>query len=258
MKGAATFMKSDRMLWTYSRLINGETLNKKELAQHFHVTERSIQRDLEALRSFLAEQCLPHTIVYDKKDRGYRMERGGQSVPSSGEILAVCKILLASRSLCQAEMLSLTDKLIACCAPREQEAAASMIACERHNYRSPQDHGPVLDGLWEIGQAVEGYLVMEIAYRQPDGEIVCCSLEPVGLLFSECHFCLVGFPQEEPLGKGVETPDAPLPAVFRLDRIQRFTVTEKPIASPAAARFRAEAFEKGLDILMKNLEDYVN
>lgn len=41
--------KSDRLLLMYSRLVNGEILNKKELAQCFHVTERSIQRDIEAL-----------------------------------------------------------------------------------------------------------------------------------------------------------------------------------------------------------------
>lgn len=46
-------VKSERLLQIYSRLVSGETLKKKELAQYFHVTERSIQRDIEALRCFL-------------------------------------------------------------------------------------------------------------------------------------------------------------------------------------------------------------
>ena len=47
-----TAMKTDRVLKIYSSLVNGDILRKKELAQQFHVTERSIQRDMESLRCF--------------------------------------------------------------------------------------------------------------------------------------------------------------------------------------------------------------
>jgi len=44
-------VKSARLLAIYSELMNGATLSKTELAQRFHVTQRSIQRDMEALWS---------------------------------------------------------------------------------------------------------------------------------------------------------------------------------------------------------------
>ena len=47
-----TALKTDRVLKIYSRLVNGDILRKKELAQQFHVTERSLQRDMESLRCF--------------------------------------------------------------------------------------------------------------------------------------------------------------------------------------------------------------
>lgn len=47
-----TALKIDRVLKIYSQLVNGDVLRKKELAQQFHVTERSIQRDIESLRYF--------------------------------------------------------------------------------------------------------------------------------------------------------------------------------------------------------------
>ena len=56
-------VKSERLLQIYSRLVGGDILSKKELAQHFHVTERSIQRDMEALRCFFAEQGLRQDII---------------------------------------------------------------------------------------------------------------------------------------------------------------------------------------------------
>lgn len=52
----STTLKTDRILNIYSRLVNGDTLRKKELAQQFHVTERSVQRDMESLRCFFTEQ----------------------------------------------------------------------------------------------------------------------------------------------------------------------------------------------------------
>ena len=52
-----TVGKSERLLQIYSRLADGETLHKKDLAQQFHVTERSVQRDMEALRCFLQSRA---------------------------------------------------------------------------------------------------------------------------------------------------------------------------------------------------------
>ena len=65
-----TALKTDRVLKIYSRLVNGDILRKKELAQQFHVTERSVQRDMESLRCFFAEQRLRQDIVYDKGAKG--------------------------------------------------------------------------------------------------------------------------------------------------------------------------------------------
>ena len=108
-----TAMKTDRVLKIYSRLVNGDILRKKELAQQFHVTERSVQRDMESLRCFFAEQGLRQDIVYDKAAKGYRLESPACSLLNNSEILAVCKILLESRSMRKDEMLPILEKLIA-------------------------------------------------------------------------------------------------------------------------------------------------
>ena len=60
-----TSVKSERLLQIYSRLASGDVLPKKELAQQFHVTERSIQRDMESLRCFFAEQGLQQDRLVD-------------------------------------------------------------------------------------------------------------------------------------------------------------------------------------------------
>ena len=101
----------------YSRLTQGDVLHKTELARWFHVTEKSIQRDIEELRCFFAEHHLNQDVVYYPKRKGYRLINTIPKGLTNSEILAVCKILLESRSLRKDEMLPILDKLLDCAVP---------------------------------------------------------------------------------------------------------------------------------------------
>lgn len=58
-----TEAKSARLLEIYSRLVNGEFLGKAALAEQYHVSDRSIQRDMESLRCFITNQSLAQDIL---------------------------------------------------------------------------------------------------------------------------------------------------------------------------------------------------
>ena len=147
--------KSARLLDLYARFISGQTLNKQNLASEYGVTTRSIQRDMESLRCFLMEKGLSQEIIYDRRHGGYRMVSSVPSGLTNSEILAVCKILLESRSMRRDEMLPILDKLVDCCVPEENKRAVQqMIGNEKLHYIEPHHGQPVLRGLWELGQAV--------------------------------------------------------------------------------------------------------
>ncbi len=106
-------------------------IHKREEAQRFGVTEKSIQRDIDTLRAFLESDTVGQTVVYDKRLSGYRMDTENGKLTNS-EILAVCKILLESRSLPRADMNTLLDKLLACCVPESNKKQVSaLMATER-------------------------------------------------------------------------------------------------------------------------------
>lgn len=107
-----TDIMSSQLLSIYSDLVNEKVLTKAELAQRFHVTERSIQRDVKSLRLFLAEQMAAQDIVYDRKRKGYRLTNTVQTGLTNSEILAVCKILLENRSMMKEEMYLILDDFI--------------------------------------------------------------------------------------------------------------------------------------------------
>ena len=199
-------VKSARLLEIYSRLSEGTVLKKSELAQDFHVTQRSIQRDIEDLRCFFAERHLEQDVIYDTKLRGYRLMQATPKGLSNSEILAVCKILLESRSMRKDEMLPILDKLICCAVPESsQKAVKALIANEELHYVEPHHNRPILDGLWEIGQAIKNQQIIEIEYeRMKEPRLVRRRVQPVGIMFSEYYFYLTAFLEDK---TDFENPD---------------------------------------------------
>lgn len=242
--------KSDRLLYIHARLANGDILNKKELARRFCVTERSIQRDIESLRCFFTEQGLHQDILYDKKAHGYRLECEASGMLSNSEILAVCKILLESRSMKKEEMMPILDKLLSCCVPEEnRKAVTKLIANERYHYIPPRHGKKVLSGLWEIGQAIEQHRVMEIQYEKIGGQIVNRTIEPVGLMFSEYYFYLVGFLRNVEKKETFDNPDDLFPTIYRVDRILSFSITDRYFTPAYTSRFQEGEFRKRVQFM---------
>lgn len=243
-----TAVKSERLLRIYSRLAEGEVLRKRELAQRFHVTERSIQRDMESLRAFCAGQGLRREIVYDRGAGGYRLEGSAGALLSNSEILAVCKILLESRSMRRDEMLPVLDKLVACCVPEESKrAVADLLANEKYHYIEPHHGRPILPGLWELGQAVRERRVTEIVYeRMKEPKLVHRRVLPVGILFSEYYFYLTAFLEDK---TDFENPDDLFPTIYRIDRILEFRVLEERFQVPYKDRFQEGEFRKRVQFM---------
>lgn len=248
--GTPADAKSMRLLTMYNRLLAGKILHKSELVQEFEITRRSVQRDIESLRIFLAEERPGVEIIYDMAEKGYRLENAEPKELSNSEILAVCKILLESRSMCQDEMIPILDKLIESCVPESSKKAVQrLIANERLHYVQPRHGRPILDGLWEIGQAVEQHRVMQIVYQKLTGERVERTIEPAGLMFSEYYFYLVGFLRDVDKKKEFENPDDLFPTIYRVDRIQSFTVTEEHFTPAYATRFQEGEFRKRVQFM---------
>ena len=243
--------KSVRLLTIYSRLANDEILNKSQLAQEFHVTERSIQRDMEDLRTFVTEQMLMQEIIYDPKAKGFRLANSVPKSLTNSEILAVSKILLESRSMRRDEMMPILDKLISCCVPAEnRKAVGALVANERYHYVEPRHGRPVLSGLWEIGQAVQRQNVMKICYEKMGGtEIVERTIEPAGLLFSEYYFYLVAFIRDIDRVTEFENPDDLFPTIYRIDRIRSFEVLDEHFQVPYKDRFEEGEFRKRVQFM---------
>lgn len=246
--GNTSALKSDRVLCIYLELTQGKLLNKKELSRRFCVTERSIQRDLGALRCFLIERGMEQDIAYDKVSGGYFFRDTSLRTLSNSEVLAVCKILLESRSMRKDEMLPILDKLIACCVPEQnRKAVQTLISNEKYHYIEPHHGKQILSGLWEIGYAIQVQQIMEIQYeRMKEPKLVTRRILPVGIMFSEYYFYLTAFLEDK---TGFENPNDLFPTIYRIDRIHSFRILDEHFHMPYKDRFEEGEFRKRVQFM---------
>ena len=241
--------KSARLLEIYANLSRGDVLSKAELSAQYHISERSIQRDMESLRSFIANHNLGQEVVYDYARKGYRLIQSNPRGLTNDEILAVCKILLESRSLRRDEMLPILDKLVECAVPAQnQKLVDELIANEAFHYIPPHHDKPILGSLWALGEAVRYQRVMEIEYARMKGpETVKRRVLPVGIMFSEYYFYLCAY-----ISVSEDTPDVvkhPFPTIYRIDRIAEFEVLDEHFHVPYADRFQEGEFRKRIQFM---------
>ncbi len=247
--------KSGRILAIYSKLLNGLTVNKTEEAEYFGVSVKSIQRDLEDIRMFLAEQSVQGgaigELVYDPLDKGYRLEQSAGIRLGNEETLAVCKILLDSRAFTKKEMMDILDKLVANCVPRRnQKLITDLIANERFHYIEPLHKKVFLDKLMKLGEAVRECRVIRIRYTKMKGKAtVERKLWPLAVMFSEFYFYLVGFIEGIDREKAFENADDPFPTIYRIDRIENLEVTDEHFNIPYADRFEEGEFRKRVQFM---------
>ena len=246
----------DRMLELYTRLAEGKLIYKAEEAEHYKCSLRSIQRDIEDLRTFFHNQSdasgVVQDIIYDKKLKGYKLMPPLRNVLSNKEVFAVLKILLESRSLSKEELDPILDKLIDCCVPKECKGyVTNLISNERFHYVPPRHNKEVLDTMWRLGEALREHKEVEVDYRKPgDGSLVHRVLRPAGIMFSEFYFYLAGFivPKQDDSFKE-EVEKDPFPTIYRIDRIESLEVTSKHYNVPYDSRFEEGEFRKRVQFM---------
>ena len=189
----------------------GKTINKSDEACIFGVDERSIQRDIDDIRSFLDERSISsgdgRTIEYDRTKKGFIMVGDEPSMMTNSEILAVSKILLESRAFSQRELKTILDKLVEGCVPlKNMKLVSDLIANEKYHYVELNHKEYIQDKLWSIGSDIHEHNLVSLRYARANAprESIKRVVEPLSILFSEYYFYLNAYiVEKDELGKYV-------------------------------------------------------
>lgn len=244
-----------RVLQIYSKLLDGYVVNKAAEATRYGVNERSIQRDIDHIRNFLDDDSertgIVNTIVYDRIERGYRLETIYKLRLQNSEVLALCKILLDSRAFTKAEMTEMLDKLISCCVPMvNQKRVKELIRNEEYHYVEPRHKTRFIETMWDLGQAITESKYIEIDYyRTKDKSIVHRKLRPAAIMFSEYYFYLTAFIDDKEIQKDFDVLNDSFPTIYRIDRIRSLKILRERFSIPYTSRFQEGEFRKRIQFM---------
>ncbi|MFZ2304326.1 MAG: WYL domain-containing protein [Streptococcus suis] len=247
--------KIERVLGIYTKLMNGCLANKVEEAQNYGVNERSIQRDIDDIRNFLELDSentgFVNSVIYDRIDRGYRLEQIYKMKLTNSEVLALCKILLDSRAFTKTEMTEMLDKLISCCVPKvNQKLVTDLISNEEFHYVEPRHKTQFIDAMWDIGQAIRNCHYIEIDYfRMKDKAVVKRKVKPGAIMFSEYYFYLKAFIDDEEVRKDFDVINDSFPTIYRIDRIKKLKLLDEKFHIPYSSRFEEGEFRKRIQFM---------
>ena len=244
-------MKDIRLLELYDRLLKNEDIDIKKYAEENKVNIRTAERDIKTIRNFLAKKNKTE-LIHNSKKKKYQLTYTEDSINlTKSEILAISKILLASRAFLKDEISLIIDKIVKQCGPgQDLDLIQELLKNEKFHYIELQHKKSFITHIWKLGQAIKDRKKVEIAYKKMDGNMVRRVIDPVGLMFSEYYFYLLAHIENIDKEKYFCNKDDLYPTIYRLDRIEDFQVlNEKYTPTLYKNRFQEGLFRKQVQFM---------
>jgi predicted DNA-binding transcriptional regulator YafY len=235
--------KTHRILRIYEKLIAGDGIVRKELADYFDVSKKTIKRDLKEIDRYFKEvdsNYHDNYINYDYQNKAYFLEDNKLDLTQK-EILAIVKVILESRAFCKSETKKIINKLITKVPLNLQDDIKEIIANELYHYSELEHQSKLLDLIWNISLAVKENRVIQLKYNSLSKDnLVERKIEPMGLMFSEYYFYLIAhhYGQKDDFK-----------ITYRLDRIEDFKISTEHYKVNYTDRFQEGEFRKRIQFM---------
>lgn len=229
-----------RILQLYDKLRKGLIINKHETALELGVNNRTIQRDIENIRTYLSDFFAGQEIVYDRDCNGYRLNGEVTQSISAEELLSITKILLESRALNTDEMQKVIQSLLQQSNKEEARLIQLLVGNELIHYEPLKHNKPLLELLWQLAVSIKNKQLIEIVYDRMDLQEKTRVIKPVSIMFSEYYFYIIGFMHEHHFKT---------PVVFRVDRIKQFQPLNQKYKIPEQDRLEEGVLRKRVQFM---------
>ena len=201
--------KVERVLGIYTKLLDGITVNKQKEAEKYGVVNRSIQRDIDNIRSYLAktdnEESVYNNVLYDYKRKGYYLEHIYDKKLNSKEMFVICK--------------------------------------PRHKVIFVDNMWEIGQAIHD-----QHYIEIEYEKTKNEKTIIR-KVKPAAILFSEYYFYMISFATPELEREKFKRVEDSLLVIYRLDKIKNLKVLEERFQVPYAERFEEGEFRKRVQFM---------
>lgn len=222
--------KQERLLEIFYRCLRGESLSVQRLADEYNVSTKSISRNINDLKAFLAEHrnLVGNTeLIYSSQERCYHLYM--DEFLTNKELFSLIEVMIGARAFSKEELLTLTNKLKGFTTATDRPMLNDLIKKELYHYTEiKHDCVSVQDTLWKLAKCITEKREITIEYYRADRAWKTHRIRPASVMFTDNFFYLIAFNTEG-------TPDKPL--YFRVDRIKYITEHRKLFTIDDAPEF---------------------
>lgn len=207
--------KVTRVLSLYSKLMQGEKINKVGFCMETDSLPRTFDRDIEDIRLYLSEFYRGRELLYDKLENIYYFTNLSKKSLEYMEYLFLERILLDTRILRTDEM----DGLLSHLAENTDNSSDMLFHKDKsmQQYEEPIHRKAILKMHRDLIGIMETRSVIKINYTKVNGTMVKREILPCMMKYNLGHLYLIAFLNH----------DYQYPAYFRLDRIYSFSIIRK-------------------------------
>lgn len=216
----------NRIMGILCRGLMGQQLSIQELANECEVSTKTISRDINVIKNFLAnnsEQLDNIEIEYDKKSNKYNISMKG--FLDNKEVFALVEILIGSRVLHKDDLDNIVNKLKKFTKGKDREMLGELVGKELLHYNSVKlDHREesvfnsdktnsenyLIDNVWALTNAIHKRKEISINYYKMDGNKIERRIIPLSIMVNEYYFYLIAAKADD---------EEFSPRYFRVDRI---------------------------------------
>ncbi|MDF2884698.1 MAG: hypothetical protein K0R54_5268 [Clostridiaceae bacterium] len=231
------YKKIERILEVFFRGIRGEELSVKKLADEYGVSTRSVSRDLDEIKVFLAEhrELIGHTeLEYNYQTKKYQLNF--KDFLQSNELFAVVKVLLGSRAFKSEELLLMISKFKGFVSSEDRKRLEELIRKEVYHYQEIRhDSKSVIENVWKLANYIEEKREITITYYKMNRNEKVSRIRPQAIIFSEYYFYLVSYHSDD---------ETYMPIYYRVDRIIQITAHREKFEIPKEYSFDEGEFRK--------------
>lgn len=205
--------KVTRMLFLYSKLINGEKISKTIFCFENDCAPRTFDRDIEDTRLYLSESLICKELKYDRRNDTYYIDSIGKHELEETEILFVERILKDATILRKDELDILLSHLRS--NTNNQKGILKNIQNNAETYESPIHNKALLKIHGDLVTIIQQKKCITIEYEKQNGVVIKKKILPCSIRFDFGYLYLIGYRYGE---------DDEYPVFYRLDRIHSFTI----------------------------------
>lgn len=222
----------ERILGIFFRAFKGEELSVKNLADEYQRSTKCIQRDITAIKNFLAEHrdiAGNSELEYCYQSKTYKLSMDG--FLKDPEIMVLVEILIGSRAIDHIDLLKIINKLKRFTTPQDRQLLESLIAKETYQYKEAQikiECRNLLENVWRVNKYIHFGKEITIQYMKMDKSIIERRIKPLSIMFTDYYFYLIAVTVAD---------EEKMPKYYRIDRILAFTEHREPLLEGDSLKF---------------------